>query len=111
MDESDDDLIIDKNVDKLVFEDHEISAEKDDNMYTYDESVYIGSDEERMTANFIDKDEPNFPKFNEEVDMKSPIFELGMLFKNSHIFRIAVENHAIMDGGANRTSAKLWEED
>ena len=95
-DESDDDLAFDKNVDKMVYEDPE-EPDKDDNVHTDDESVYAGSDEERMAANSTDEDDSSFPEFNEDVDMKSPDFQSGMLLKSGQIFRKAVRNHAIME--------------
>ncbi|XP_074327963.1 uncharacterized protein LOC141665879 [Apium graveolens] len=88
-----------KNVDKMVFEDHDTPEEprKDDNVGTDEESVYARSDDERMSPNSTDEDEPNFSEFNKDVDLKRPVFELGMLFKSSQIFKKAVRNHAIME--------------
>ena len=59
--------------------------------------MYAGSDEERMISNSTDDEGPNFPVFNEEVDIERPVFELGMMFKSSTIFRKAVRTHAILD--------------
>lgn len=42
--------------------------------------MYVGGDEERMIANFIDEDEPNLPVFNEEIDMERLVYELTALF-------------------------------
>ncbi|XP_074352940.1 uncharacterized protein LOC141692100 [Apium graveolens] len=83
----------------MVFEDNDTPEEpvKDDNVGIDEESVNAGSDDERMAPNSTDEDEPNFPEFNEDVDMERPVFELGMLFKSSQIFRKAVRNHAIIE--------------
>ena len=99
-DDTDDDLIFEKNIDKTVFEEHDIpeeEPEKDDSVHTDDDSVYAGSDEERMAANSTDEEDDDFHVFNEDVDMERPVFKNGMLFKNSQVFRKAVRTHAIVE--------------
>ena len=101
-DESDDDLLFDVNVDKTVNEDDYLDeedkkADLDENEESDKSSVYAESDEERMAANSTDEDEIFFHVFNENVDMDKPVFELGMLFRTSAIFRKAVKNHAIFE--------------
>lgn len=104
-DESDDDLVFERNVDEDVEdildedsgEDRQVNL--DDDCDTDESSVYANSDDERMCGNSTD-DETNinkYPAFNEDVDMANPIFELGLCFKSSGLFRKAVKKHAIME--------------
>lgn len=59
--------------------------------------MYAESDDERVVANSTDEDEKTCKVFNEDVDLARPVFEAGMLFKSSTIFRKAVKNHAIFE--------------
>lgn len=97
-DESDDDLLFDDNIDDYVEGDrtfydvdNEIGNDSDHS------SVYAASDEETMASNTTDKDEMSYPVFNEDADMVSPVFQLGMCFKNSRTFRQAVKKHDILE--------------
>ncbi|KAL3537760.1 hypothetical protein ACH5RR_001126 [Cinchona calisaya] len=40
----------------------------------------------------------SYPVFNEKVDKRKPKFTVGMMFKTSKIFRMAVRMHSILDG-------------
>ena len=35
--------------------------------------------------------------FNEKIDMIKPIFKVGMIFRDSHLFKQAVKKHAIIE--------------
>ncbi|XP_074337149.1 uncharacterized protein LOC141674321 [Apium graveolens] len=94
----------------MVFEDHDTPEEpvKDDNVGTDEESVYAGSDDERMTPNSTDEDEPNFPEFNEYVDMERPVFELVEVSKHA-VYRAKTRALLKINGTHKEQFGQVWD--
>lgn len=100
---------------KHLQEEFDKQAHKEDLNSTLPENIGNGdsssdgydSTEERMAISSCDEEDVQYPEFNEETDMKDPLFSLGMLFSSGAVFRKAVRQHAIVHQRAIRLKKNL----